>query len=256
MEGCALLRPTTRADAISELAARVEAVERRDAGRGWESVLSGWGPPLESLVCGVLHEWCGPGRSGRDGTMPLLLLAHLASQALRQRRRDRVVWIGSARMWPQPHALGAGVDDGGLVDRSLLVDPPTGSDRLWAIDLCLRSPAVAAVVADAAGLTLAHTRRLQLAAEAGGALALLARPLEDLGMPSAAAIRCRVECMPSPTMRPRWSITINRCKGMQRRSGMEAGHTLILEHHRATGCLRVPAQLADRPAQASARHAG
>jgi hypothetical protein len=143
-----------------------------------------------------------------------------------------------------------------LLSRSLLVDPPTDEDRLWAIDLCLRSPAAAVVVADGGGLKLSHTRRLQLAAESGGALSLLARPLHELATPSAASTRWRVQRLSSPSIsRPQWRIELVRCKGVQRELGMDATTTLVLEHHRATGCVHLSAPLADRPAETPARSA-
>jgi hypothetical protein len=140
--------------------------------------------------------------------------------------------------------------------QSLFINPSSESDRLWAIDLCARSPAVAAVVADGSGITLAQSRRLQLAAEAGASLMLLARPAHELAIPSAAATRWRIEHVASRTARPRWNISLVRCKGVQRRSGMDASASLILEHHRATGCVGLPAELADRSVQAAMRRAG
>ena len=58
---------------------------------------------------------------------------------------------------------------GDVLDRCLFIDLPKRTadrDRLWAIDLVLRSPAAGAVFADGCGFDMAATRRLQLAAEA------------------------------------------------------------------------------------------
>src|SRR5690606_14485250 len=114
------------------------------------------------------------------------------------------IWIGK-KLWPQPWVLVRRgfhqTDD--LLRRSVLIDPPNTSDRLWAIDLCLRSAAVGAVVADAGGTTLVHSRRMQLAAEAREALALLARPARELATASAAAMRWRVGPIVSPESQPR-----------------------------------------------------
>jgi len=65
--------------------------------------------------------------------------------------------------------------------------------RVWAADRTLRANVAAAVVIDGSGLALGEVRRLQLAAEAGGALALLARPTRDAGVTSSAASRWLVE---------------------------------------------------------------
>jgi hypothetical protein len=139
-----------------------------------------------------------------------------------------VVWIGRA-VRPYPHLLlrgrtpvgrfassrqsTANTRDRLLLERSLFIDPPDGGTRLWAIDLALRCPAVSAVIADGRGLSMSQTRRLQLAAEAGGALVLLARPPEEAGELSAAMTRWRVSPTPSATDRPRWIIELLHRKG-------------------------------------------
>jgi hypothetical protein len=171
------------------------------------------------------------------------VLTHLAWQALTQADHDAeaegrtmpgdpgaryVVWIGRA-VRPYPHLLlrgcppfsrfassrqsTANVRDRLLLERSLFIDPPDDRTRLWAIDLALRCPALSAVIADGRGLSMSQTRRLQLAAEAGGTLALLARPPEEAGELSAARTRWRVSPTPSATDRPRWNIELLHRKG-------------------------------------------
>ncbi|MCA8909569.1 MAG: hypothetical protein KDA64_17010, partial [Rhodospirillaceae bacterium] len=62
----------------------------------------------------------------------------------------------------------------GLAPADLLhVRTPRLPDRLWALEECLRSGAVAVAVAELEAIDLTAGRRLQLAAEAGGAAALL-----------------------------------------------------------------------------------
>ncbi|NNF43958.1 MAG: hypothetical protein HKO59_08580 [Phycisphaerales bacterium] len=101
-----------------------------------------------------------------------------------------------------------------LLRRSLFVDPTSDADRLWTIDLALRCPAVSVVVADGRGLTMAASRRLQLAAEAGGTIGLIARPPEERTMPSSAATRWWVGPAWSPSSRPRWHLQALRCKAV------------------------------------------
>jgi protein ImuA len=60
---------------------------------------------------------------------------------------------------------------------------------------------------------LTATRRLALAAEAGGALALLLRPDEADPAPSAAATRWRVVAAPSHAGRARFRAELVRCRG-------------------------------------------
>lgn len=156
------------------------------------------------------------------------------------------------------------------------------------MDLALRSPAVAAVIADASGLDMASSRRLQLAAEAGlerggGGLALLVRPPDEARELSAAATRWRVACVPATGRSARWSLELLRrkgglgaaargngnaaWKGERALAGVEGGRGLqevggggvggwegwggwIVEMDRATGRVVVPADVVDRPGQA------
>ncbi len=303
MEGIRSIRRLVGHWVVDELAKRIEAVElcHRQAGEVERaaSVATGLPGPVDVLPRGVLHEWLcaddgdGDGKrdgagydlndgvghgkrergcdgnservrkSASDGSPPVSLFVHLAAHACGS-DAGLIVWIGRS-LWPTPHALmRAGAHVGrNLLRDSLLLDPSTLADRLWAIDLCARSPATSVVIADASGMQLAHSRRLQLAAEAGGALALLARPHREHTTLSAAAMRWRVACVPSPTTRPRWRVELVRCKGVQRCHDMEAKKSLVLERHRATGCMRVPGDVADRSVEtqtaaesASARRAG
>ena len=220
---------------------------------GWSAVDDRLGG---GLLRGAIHEWFG-----LDDAPPLCILAHLARQAVRPAHDadggagmspcgagpggdlpggavvpgERappgvIVWIGR-RLWPHPRLLvqhdplapGA-LPDCGLLARSLFVDPPDRALHLWVIDVSLRSGAAAAVIADGAGLRMAETRRLQLAAETAGAPALLARPPDELKRLSAAATRWRVSRRPdaraapqhagagTSAPRPQWSIELLRNK--------------------------------------------
>jgi protein ImuA len=139
-----------------------------------------------------------------------------------------------------------------LLRRSVFIDPPDDGTRLWAIDAAARCSAAAAVVADGSGLDLAATRRLQLAAEAGSALVLCARPPGELECLSAAATRWRVHCArladenPSlnPSLNPRWIVELLRCKGVRPKSEVLRW---TMEWKGAQGGLVVHAVLVDRP---------
>jgi protein ImuA len=127
---------------------------------------------------------------------------------------------------------------------------------LWAIESAARCPAVAAVIADGSGLVMAHTRRLQLAAEAGSALLLLARPPRELDRLSAAATRWLVSCAPSTSKAPTWNVQLLRCKGLQLGSevlrhddGCERRWTM--EWNRAQGGVAIHASLVGRSAPAA-----
>jgi len=136
-------------------------------------------------------------------------------------------------------------DRGVLLRQSIFIDPPDDMSRLWAIDLAARCPAVAAVVADGSRLDMAATRRLQLAAEAGSALVLCARPPSEIDHLSAATTRWRVRCALSADKIPRWNVELLRCKGM-RPDGQWTVEWRSAQAQ-AQGGVVVHAALADRP---------
>ncbi len=259
-----------RRKSLHDLAAMVERVENRGGSGGWdgEAVATGLDRPLDGIERRVLHEWlCGDEANQTDQaeqpwTAPILVLTHLARVALRQAHSDDatghlIAWIGR-RTWPQPHVLArrsSPDEQPDLLARSLLIDAVSLDDRLWATDLCLRSEAAGVVIADVSGMRMAHSRRLQLAAESGRALALLARPAKERKEHSAAARRWRIKPIVSGSASPRWQIELVRCKGMQRGDGTEAASmnssTLVVEHDHQAHCLRPVPDLVDRPGAAA-----
>lgn len=193
-------------------------------------------------------------------TPPLSLLVELCRRALEDQaalgREAWVVWIGS-RVWPYPRALTTvrgvrsmaceadarraearegerfelwldradGEQDRRLLERSLFVDPVDLAARVWAADGALRCPSVAAVVLEGKGLRMPAGRRLQLAAEASGGLALVARAADEAREVSAATTRWRVRrAAPvgeragfeaaglEASDRPRWEVELLRAK--------------------------------------------
>lgn len=69
------------------------------------------------------------------------------------------------------------------------VRPQSQADAIWSVDQALRTPAVAAVIADLEAIDERDARRLQLAAERGGGLGLLLRSLHARRMPSWAEVQ-------------------------------------------------------------------
>ena len=232
------------------------------------------------LITGALHEWYGlsmydeqrahdPQKKGRPLTgwiPPLSILAHLGARSLVHPSHSRagwIVWIGR-RCWPYPKML----QDWDVLRRSLFIDPPHSEGRtarvsgggsgdggrLWAIDLCLRSPGVSAVIADGSGLSMAATRRLQLAVESGRALALLARPHWERHELTAATTRWLVGWESTPLGEPRWTVELLRCKGVQpvRRTSSHERCLWILEWDSDQSLVALPADVADRSGQTQA----
>jgi hypothetical protein len=255
---------------------------------------------IGGLARGAVHEWIGTGgvecsregpshrsRVGAAWSPPLTILTHLARTALpegAQAGRSMIAWIGS-RVWP--HARLAGPRGRWLARHSVFIDPPDDSSRWWAIDLALRAPVFAAVVADGSGARMAQTRRLQLAAARAGGLGLLARPERERGEISAAStrwvVRRRGGAAFEGTVRgrfgesferaafhertewigsgagPRWQIDLIRCRGRWTSvHGRHAGQSWLqrdgwlVELDRDEGVVRVPEGMVDRPAATQA----
>jgi hypothetical protein len=215
---------------------------------------------LPLVVAGKIHEWfLGTDSATRHWHPPLTLMAALAAEFA---GKDRIVWIGRA-CWPAFQMLGAlqgspGDPPGKILARSLFLDPLTDAERFWAIGQALRCPGVKAVVADAAGLSQTASRRLQLAAEAGGdnVLGLLARPHWELDAPSWAATRWLVR--PRPAATPMWDIELLSRRGRQ--PGPEVPECWTMEWtyqvFRGTGALHLSPRVGRGAAAAAQSRAG
>jgi hypothetical protein len=166
----------------------------------------------------------------------------LAARTLRASDRTqlgRVLFIGE-RLRPYapalPSSLGACVH----------VTPASLRDRVWAVDCALRCPGVSVVIADASGFDLTATRRGQLAAQAGGVLAMLARPMNELRGLSAASARWSLTPAVSDDRAPRWRAELLRCKGVQPECGARRWW-LRIDHE--TGDVCVAPASGDRPGE-------
>lgn len=123
---------------------------------------------------------------------------------------------------------------GVAAERLMLARARRDSEALWVVEEALRTPALAAVVAEVDDLGLVESRRLQLAAEERGVTAILLRPGGARLTPTAAATRWRVaaalapvpdaadrrvEDAPMPGLltdrnaRPHWRLDLLRCRG-------------------------------------------
>lgn len=185
----------------------------------------------------------------------MAVLIHLARRVLGSNGTGlppvgRVLWIGR-RCWPYPAAMVCG-DDRRLLEASVFVETGDGREAcptVWAIDLALRCPGVAAVVADGSGIGMAESRRLQLAAASGGSLGLLARPWRERGEISAARTRWLVTPRPTSGRHPQWTVELLRCKGV--RPATEGAWRWAVQRDHATGVVSVAADAVDRRRAAS-----
>lgn len=238
----------TSLDAVAEAVAEIEGRETlAPAERKW--VPTGW-PEIDGCVggglrLGVVHEWFSEGRERRRDCAPVSLLSHLALRVSRGHASGgRVLWIGRG-CWPSVASLLPNPD---LLERSIFIDASPSMERVWAADLGLRSGGAALVVADGSGLSMADSRRLQLAAGVGGVPCLLARPAREVGEISAAWTRWRVAPTPSPNESPRWIVELLRCKGL--RPSSEAARRWVVQREHEAGIVSLAPDVSDRSAPA------
>ncbi|HJN04445.1 MAG TPA: hypothetical protein QF665_04945 [Alphaproteobacteria bacterium] len=160
------------------LRARIGAIERPG---GFETVA----PPVSFGAAAVdaalpwgglprncLHEVTG---GVAAAGFAAALLGRLAEPA------GTVVWCSrTPAVFDGGHLYGPGLVPFGLDPaRLVLVRARTGADLLWALEEALRSGRPAAVLGETGAIGLAASRRLQLAAEAGGVTALVWRRPES-----------------------------------------------------------------------------
>ncbi len=122
-----------------------------------------------------------------------ILAFSAAATAMRVTGGFLVVVDTQHNLYP-PALASLGID----LEKVVLVRPQSDVDALWAVDQSLRTPAVAAVVADVERIDDRAARRMQLAAEQGGGLALLLRPASARRGPSWAEIQWLVRALPTP----------------------------------------------------------
>lgn len=133
----------------------------------------------------------------------------------------------------------------------LLFRPGTPADCLWTFEQTLRVPALAAIVltdfpAHPGASLPAEARRLQLAAETGGALAFLLRRSAG-GARSGPEAAVRLAVTPCPTQeRPRrFRVDLVRARG-----GLAASLSLLFESGHGPLPSPLPAEPSHRPARA------
>ncbi|HEX8584021.1 MAG TPA: protein ImuA [Allosphingosinicella sp.] len=239
--------PSTRSDRLSALREEVRAIESAGPAEarpclpfGVEAIdsrLAGGG-----LAGGALHE-AAPDRSGLpDDAAATLFLASIAA-----RTDGPILWALGRRDLFAPGLALAGLDP----NRVLYAECGRDEDVLAVMEEGLRHGGLGAVVGEVARVPMAATRRLQLAAEEGGTLALMLKrwrktEIDPLAEPSAAVTRWRVACAPSSPLpvpglgRARWSLSLARQRGGE-------PHHWTLECPDDTGSLAVPADAQHRP---------
>jgi cell division inhibitor SulA/protein ImuA len=160
--------------------------------------LPGGGWPLDTLI-----ELLLPAHGVGELNLLVPALRELGSGESGPRRW--IAWIRPPHLPYAPALLGAGLDPA----RMLIVQPqglrrglsPQGTvpssqsldPALWAMEQALRSRACAAALGWADTVDSNSLRRLKLAAEEGGSLGILFRPLRRASEPSPASLRLLLE---------------------------------------------------------------
>ncbi len=184
--------------------------------------------PGGGLALGALHEVGGTGPDVEHGAAAALFAAGVLA-----RLPGLVLWVVERHDLFAPGLAAAGLHPA----RVLYAEAGRSTSVLLVMEEGLRAPGLAGVVGEVSGrLTLTASRRLQLAAEASGALAFAlrrSRKHDDpaLAEPSAAVTRWRVGALPSGPVLPhapdvpglaraRWRLDLVRCRGGEARSWM------------------------------------
>ncbi len=198
--------------------------------------------PGGGLASGCLHELTTAPQDAAAYGLVAVLLGRLIGEA------GLALWCRLPRSGSRPGLpygpgpYGPGLARFGLAtQRLILARAQRPADLLWAMEEGLRSGRFAAVLGDGLAPDLTATRRLQLAAEAGGTTALLVfAGAERRGRLSAATTRWRIAARPAERSEcPRWHVSLERCRG-----GGRSAWTLEWNHEALR--LRVSAALADR----------
>ena len=232
---------------LDRLRARVSRIEQR--GFRHSSTLPFGIPAIDGALPGgglamaALHEVIGTGVDVEFAAAPALFAAGLLA-----RRPGPVLWVLQRRDLFAPALAAIGLAPG----RVIYAEADGGANALLLMEEGLRHPGLAGVVGEVAGrVTLTASRRLQLAAQAGGAMALMIRRRAQPEGALAAVTRWRIG--PEPSAVPiahaphvsglgpmRWRLDLTRCRGGQTGSWIvEAGNA---------GRLGLVPPLADRPA--------
>jgi protein ImuA len=174
--------------------------------------------PGGGLPVAALHEVIGSGIDIEFAAAPALFAAGLLA-----RRPGPVLWVLQRRDLFAPALAAAGLHP----NRVIYAEAGCGNGKqaLLVMEEGLRQPGLAGVVAEiSARVTLSASRRLHLAAQAGGAIGLMLRRGPQMEGAIAALTRWRIGPAPSvpPVMgapkipglgRMRWRLELMRCRG-------------------------------------------
>lgn len=208
-----------REHVLADLRQRISAMEGGPAKRAGclpfgvpeiDEVLPGGG-----LQLGALHEVAGGGSGTVDGAAAALFAAGIVA-----RTKGEVVWCLTRPDLFMPALAQAGLHP----KRVVFVEGDKEEDVLASMEQCLSYGGLGAVVGELVRLPMTASRRLQLAAEKTGTMAIAVRrwrrqtEANDFGQPTAATTRWRVSVLPSEDLpvaevgRARWLLELMRSR--------------------------------------------
>ena len=245
------MHPSSNAH-LEALRAHVRAIETSVC-TGAERLAFGI-PPLDERLSGglnraALHEVTGTSSALNDDAAATLFAAGIAAHA-GTGGRGTILWIRA-----KPDLFAPALEQAGLPPCRLIhAECSRNEDMLGAMEEGLRHGGLCAVIAEIGVASMTATRRIQLAAEEGGTIALMLKrwrrnAQDPLALPSAAATRWRIGCVPSAQLpaagvaRPRWKVELVRQRG-------GPADEWILEGTDEAGRLALPAGPAHRSAAA------
>jgi protein ImuA len=173
--------------------------------------------PWGGLPRAALHEVAGAGEDREQGAaaagFAALWLARLQASG-------PVLWIARAASLAAVDLHAHGLNQQSLdPKRLILVAARRDDEALWAMEEGLKARGLGAVLSEIETLDLTASRRLQLAAEAGGVTAfvlrrwrLAERATRDAAQPIAAVTRWRIASLPGEGD-IRWQVDLTRCRG-------------------------------------------
>jgi len=171
--------------------------------------------PGGGLAYGALHEFSGGGSGTIDGAAPALFVAGIAARAT-----GPILWCMTRADLFFPALAQVGLHP----DRVIFAEADREEDILATMEEGLGYGGLGAVVGELVRLPMTASRRLHLAAERTGTIALVVRrwrrqtEASDFGQPTAATSRWRVSVLPSEDLpvpgvgRPRWLLELLRVR--------------------------------------------
>ena len=243
----------SRPDQFAALRAQIAAAGSGETGRGAEARLRFGVEAIDGVLpCSGLavgsHEVCAGGPDLPHEAASAQLAAYLLGQV-----SGPVVWA-----LPRLTLFPPGLAEAGLSSaRVIYAEAGRDEDVLAVAEEALRHGGLAGVICEPSRLSLTASRRLQLAAEAGGAPALVLRRWRRGAPPTegtACATRWSVTARPSADQsglpRAYWRLELTRCRG-----GRPAAWDVALEAGDEPGTtlrLRLAGEMASGQADAKA----